>query len=422
MAKRKLDEDWDFLDLTGNTPVYYKLEHQSQSSSHLRTAGTSASYMGSRQYDTTRTASLISSESLDAPKGSSRITHSEQLGGRPSALTPYQGATPILTSADMTPNYAVYSSTYTSPSAYDYCASSGSSQVVLSPPAKKARKGKGKSADGTQTLEKPEKRGAIMKKKCPQSILERVDRVMSQRFFMINRRREPNKLREEFSVLGSTGNVYTVMIDKIPSCNCPDASKGNHCKHILFIFLKVLQVPQTSHVWYQKALLTSELADIFAAAPPAPNSVASQRVREAYARATEKTASQCSAETMSSNEQSSSAKGPRRQPTQEDDCPICYECMHGAADTTLVWCETCGNAVHKQCFAEWAKSSPHNLTCVFCRSSWIDPSVSKGKGKAYAGNTGARARSSEGYLNLAAVAGLSGYRDTSTYYQGPRHG
>ncbi|KAL4068101.1 hypothetical protein J3A83DRAFT_4359910 [Scleroderma citrinum] len=361
MAKRKLDEDWDFLDLTGNTPVYYKLEHQSQSSSHLRTAG----------------------------------------------------ATPILTSADMTPNYAVYSSTYTSPSAYDYCASSGSSQVVLSPPAKKARKGKGKSADGTQTLEKPEKRGAIMKKKCPQSILERVDRVMSQRFFMINRRREPNKLREEFSVLGSTGNVYTVMIDKIPSCNCPDASKGNHCKHIVGFYI-LLQVPQTSHVWYQKALLTSELADIFAAAPPAPNSVASQRVREAYARATEKTASQC--------KQSSSAKGPRRQPTQEDDCPICYECMHGAADTTLVWCETCGNAVHKQCFAEWAKSSPHNLTCVFCRSSWIDPSVSKGKGKAYAGNTGARARSSEGYLNLAAVAGLSGYRDTSTYYQGPRHG
>jgi len=58
---------------------------------------------------------------------------------------------------------------------------------------------------------------------------------------MIDRRREDSALREEFSVLGSTGNVchidalvlyfvpslltialqvYTVVINKTPSCNC----------------------------------------------------------------------------------------------------------------------------------------------------------------------------------------------------------
>ncbi len=55
---------------------------------------------------------------------------------------------------------------------------------------------------------------------------------------MIDRKREGTELREEFSVLGSTGNVsarlflataaladwvpqvYTVVIDKKPSCNC----------------------------------------------------------------------------------------------------------------------------------------------------------------------------------------------------------
>jgi hypothetical protein len=40
------------------------------------------------------------------------------------------------------------------------------------------------------------------------------------RFFMVDRRRNGDELREEFSVLGSTGNVYTVVIDKKPSCNC----------------------------------------------------------------------------------------------------------------------------------------------------------------------------------------------------------
>jgi hypothetical protein len=73
-----------------------------------------------------------------------------------------------------------------------------------------------------------EKRGAILKKRCPKVILDRVERVMSQRwvayfffhalypedgstlslrFFMVARSREGDELREQFSVLGSTGNV-----------------------------------------------------------------------------------------------------------------------------------------------------------------------------------------------------------------------
>lgn len=52
------------------------------------------------------------------------------------------------------------------------------------------------------------------------------------------------------------------------SCDCPDALKGNcPCKHLIFILwvqdhigkltlsLKVLKVPRSSHIWYQKALL-----------------------------------------------------------------------------------------------------------------------------------------------------------------------
>ena len=27
--------------------------------------------------------------------------------------------------------------------------------------------------------------------------------------------------------------VYDVIIDKLPVCTCPDASKGNHCKHLV---------------------------------------------------------------------------------------------------------------------------------------------------------------------------------------------
>lgn len=78
------------------------------------------------------------------------------------------------------------------------------------------------------------------------------------RFFLIDRERNGDELREVFKVLGSTGNVcifngfipvdpadnmfifkvYEVVIDKVPGCSCPDALKGNHCKHLLFVFLK----------------------------------------------------------------------------------------------------------------------------------------------------------------------------------------
>ena len=55
----------------------------------------------------------------------------------------------------------------------------GSSQAAAPPPRKRGRKkaDPAADADGSQ----PEKRGAVFKSKCPQNILDRVERVMTQR-------------------------------------------------------------------------------------------------------------------------------------------------------------------------------------------------------------------------------------------------
>lgn len=37
-----------------------------------------------------------------------------------------------------------------------------------------------------------------------------------------------------FGIVGSTGNIYNVVIGKEPVCNCPDGRKGNQCKHICY--------------------------------------------------------------------------------------------------------------------------------------------------------------------------------------------
>lgn len=108
---------------------------------------------------------------------------------------------------------------------YGTAAGSSTNPLVIDSPPKPKRQRKAKDPDAPA----PEKRGAIFKKKCPQNIIERVERVMQQRcvpcsslqrasynsnarllnarFYMIDRKREGNELREEFSVLGSTGNV-----------------------------------------------------------------------------------------------------------------------------------------------------------------------------------------------------------------------
>ncbi|KAI0681877.1 hypothetical protein BC835DRAFT_1001369 [Cytidiella melzeri] len=278
-------------------------------------------------------------------------------------------------------------------------------------PAPPPAKGKGKAPQGTQPRapkqpkQVQEKRQAMMKKKCPIVTRERLERVTTQRFFMVDRKRvdRDGELREEFQVLGSTGNVYTVTIQKVPSCNCPDALKGNQCKHILFVFAKVLQVPFESHVWYQKALLSTELEEVFAHAPLAPNDVSNPRIVEAHAQAAGKVPA---------------VGGKKRAIEEGTECPICYEEMFGTQETLLTLCDTCGNALHKVCFGEWAKTKGLNITCPFCRAKWA---VAAAAAPAVGGRAGG-SRAGEGYLNLANAAGLSPVRDTSTYYHGPRRG
>ncbi|KAF9519645.1 hypothetical protein BS47DRAFT_1312253 [Hydnum rufescens UP504] len=295
------------------------------------------------------------------------------------------------------------------PSGSPSTAYGNSPNALTTPAAKRAR-----TTTNTASDLPVEKRLARFKPKCPQATLDRVERVMQQRFFLVDRERQDQALSERFKILGSTGNVYDVVIDKLPVCTCPDASKGNHCKHLLFVFLKVLDVPITSSLYYQKALLSTELEEIFSHAPKNPTILASQRVREAYAVAT-------GSPSKPSSSQAPPPESKHRSPNG-DDCAVCYEAMEGDVallETILVWCETCHNAVHKECFGQWsntAKATGSRLTCVYCRAPWP---VSKAAGPSTSGGV---TISEDGYVNLASIAGISTERDTSTYYNAYRRG
>ncbi|EON62829.1 hypothetical protein W97_02054 [Coniosporium apollinis CBS 100218] len=224
-----------------------------------------------------------------------------------------------------------------------------------------------------------EKRLRRFRAKPPQSYEAIKQRALTQRMFVIDRRRGGTDEcpTETVKMVGSTGNVYTVKVNKTPSCNCPHAKKGNQCKHLIYIMSRVLHAPP--NLEYQLALLRSELREIFAKAPPIPSADAA---------------------TESSN----------RKPL-EDDCPIC--CMEfRPEEEKIVYCKAaCGNNIHEVCFSQWeASKNGGTVTCPFCRMPWQGEDVSV-QSVAEKGEV-----NYEGYANVAEQLGLSGVRDHSTYH------
>ncbi|KAF0700486.1 Aste57867_9016 [Aphanomyces stellatus] len=266
----------------------------------------------------------------------------------------------------------------------------------ISPEATPRKKGK-----RTKKVPPPEteKRQARYRTVASQQTRDRIDRARRQRMYMIEKQ-VVSPLHQTFAVLGSTGNIYTVSIELRPACTCPDFDKGNLCKHILFVYLKCLRVDASSPVIFQKALLTTELHDIFESASRVdPMVVANQRVVAQYRAATQ-------GQVVAGDDEEEQG-AVQQKPLEGADCPICFEDL--ADGRPIVWCKTqCGNNFHKECFDQWKRSrrsSGVTLTCIYCRSPWEE---SKGKSKA-------ANHADEGYLNLASVANLPRRRDSSSY-------
>lgn len=66
--------------------------------------------------------------------------------------------------------------------------------------------------------------------------------------FVISRTRPSAQdvLEEKVDIVGTTGNIYTVTITHEPRCTCPDAMKGNQCKHIIYVCQSFTTNPNAS--------------------------------------------------------------------------------------------------------------------------------------------------------------------------------
>eukprot|EP00878_Enallax_costatus_P008630 GHUV01009023.1.p1 GENE.GHUV01009023.1~~GHUV01009023.1.p1 ORF type:complete len:344 (+),score=82.61 GHUV01009023.1:103-1134(+) len=205
-----------------------------------------------------------------------------------------------------------------------------------------------------------------------QAIYQRIQRALpgsGHRMFLINTKElapagAPGGRSQEFAVLGATGNVYNVTISRHPHCTCPDHAKGNLCKHILFVMLRVLKLATDNPLVWQKALLTKEVEEVLSGAHSQgvghlAGVLADDQVRQAYAAA----AGQEGAE----EETAPSGRRP-----VEGDCAICFDelkvgCWLGCSNW---WCcSRCMGQESKEA-AAWlhaaAASDAAAITECFC--------------------------------------------------------
>jgi hypothetical protein len=254
-----------------------------------------------------------------------------------------------------------------------------------SPPPKKAPARKRDKGDSDAPTE--EKRARLFRKKAPQSYTAVKERALTQRLTVLSRERcgSEDMPEEKVVVAGSTGNVYTISIGLVPSCDCPYAKKGNQCKHIICVMLRVLKARE--EVAYQLALISSELREVMKNAPPIPG------VETDDTDGTEMTDG-------------------NRKPI-EGECPICYDNL--GDKEVIVYCRaSCGNNVHKTCMRSWMAASHGKATCPYCRAKWEEDTGFEGKLREV--DTKGLQRNKDGYVNVGSQLGLSGQRDMSTYH------
>lgn len=229
-----------------------------------------------------------------------------------------------------------------------------------------------------------EKRLKRYRPHAPLAYQEVRDRALTQRMFVLDRRRDTSQADhpiESISLAGTTGNVYTIVVNKIPTCDCPHARKGNQCKHIVYVLSRVLRVP--AHLEYQLAFLSSELKEIFDKAPPLPSQQAEETQKD----------------------------GKRK--LIDGECPICcVDFDPEDAGEEVVYCKAgCGNNVHAECFRRWAATKKgQEVTCPFCRTVW------QGDEDALKQVANSGQMTEEGYVNVAGQLGITGKRDYSSYH------
>jgi len=154
--------------------------------------------------------------------------------------------------------------------------------------------------------------------------------------------------------MGSTGNIYNVIIKNAPECSCPDyTTRHKRCKHIYFILIRVMKVDDEDQDEYSNV----EIMQMFQNIPNVThNLIVDGKTKQKY-------------DALKNNNKLDQTKSTDVVKKGTDDlCPICLDDLENGDD--LDHCKfSCGKSIHKVCYEMWTKKKAAN--CIFCNANWF---------------------------------------------------
>jgi hypothetical protein len=171
----------------------------------------------------------------------------------------------------------------------------------------------------------------------------RANRAKTQKIFLANRNVDDKSAT--FEVLGSTGNIYTVALDGVPKCTCPDhCTRNSRCKHILFMLIKIFNVVDP----YQENFTQDEISQ--------------------YIDSYKANISRLTVTVDPSKHKCAGSIGyDVGEQGLDDDCCVCLDPVLNGED--YVHCkQTCGRCVHIGCYNMIKKI---NKNCPYCMQKLV---------------------------------------------------
>ena len=179
---------------------------------------------------------------------------------------------------------------------------------------------------------------------------ERKQRGLSQKIFMIEHRKN-SEFDMEFDVMGTTKNVYTVKINKTPTCSCPDhTTRHRRCKHIFFIMRRIMKIDED--IEESEKFTNSQLKTMIKNMPNVFwDLVVTDDVKNKYG--------------SMKNKKTNDVVEMRN---LDDVCCICFDDLDNGDE--IDYCKyNCGKPIHKECFDMYCAMKQQK--CLICGNEWI---------------------------------------------------
>ncbi|CAK4249540.1 unnamed protein product [Aphanomyces euteiches] len=220
-------------------------------------------------------------------------------------------------------------------------------------------------------------RQAPYRMKIPDLVKERIDMTLSTTMYLVQTSGPTNYVIQE----QNSNKKHRVLIGSVQFCSCGDKEI---CCHILFVMMKILRVPPTNPVVWQRSLIDSETNMVLTGGYCQAENGGG---RKTFLR--RKLADPTAPSSQPETNEGQARECTRHALVEGEVCAICQEEMV-EAQQNLTYCKRgCGNNFHIDCmkiFGESRKQSKENIICPLCRQDWGDSALTELKKEADVAN------------------------------------